>query len=143
MTRDSNFSVSTSHHQRRFPVNIVAQENAKVGQNNFDWEGLSVIKLLKFSKKNLKIYSETGKKIKLTKFTQVCVCSNNLMVQFYVPICCRHRNLFASNPPRRRRVLLALSMTSSQREVRRLVTCVLRTSHGLGWLWLLKTRSLL
>ena len=94
MTRDSNFSVSTSHHQRRFPVNIVAQENAKVGQNNFDWEGLSVIKLLKFSKKNLKIYSETGKKIKLTKFTQVCMCSNNLMVQFYVPICCRHRNLY-------------------------------------------------
>ena len=66
--------ISGSQHQRQrrtFPVNILHQEDAQVGVNNFNWPSLSSVKLIKLPRESLKTKTDSGEKLRLSKYTQV------------------------------------------------------------------------
>ena len=57
---------------REHQVIFTYGEDSQVGFNNFNWtEEVSSVKLIKLQQKNLKTFTESGKKFNLKKFTQV------------------------------------------------------------------------
>ena len=54
-------------------MSIVELEDAKVGSNNFNWDDtVSSAPMIKLPLKNLKVRTDSGGKLNLTKFTKVC-----------------------------------------------------------------------
>ena len=69
--------ISGSHsQQRRFPVIILHSDDAQVGGNNFNWRDFSSVKLIKLPRENLKTQTDSGEKLRLSKFTQVMERTN-------------------------------------------------------------------
>ena len=61
-------------------MSIVTRANATVGTNNFNWTGFTSISLVKLPVKRLTVLTDSGQKVKLTKFTKVCLLSLTIIV---------------------------------------------------------------
>ena len=112
----SEISASGSQHQRqrRFPVLINQQEDAQVGANNFNWRDLSSVKLIKLPRESLKTKTDSGEKLRLSKYTQVGTNQGYHPSNSTYKTIFRPRRLFTSNPSQRPDLLryLWISMSS-------------------------------
>ena len=61
-------------------MSIVTRANATVGSNNFNWTGFTSISLVKLPVKRLTVLTDSGQKVKLTKFTKVWLVSLTIIV---------------------------------------------------------------